>query len=104
MFGPSSTKRDIFRSTRPKKTMFLTGSTKRDTFRPAQPKLLCFDQVRLSLTKRETFRPARPKQLGFDQIQPSEIRFDRRDQNIYVSTKFGQAGYVSTGVTKTFMF
>ena len=59
---------------------------------------------RPSLTKRDTFRPAQPKLLCFDQVWPSEIRFDRRDQNIYVSTKFGQAGYVSTGATKTFMF
>ena len=59
---------------------------------------------RLSSTKRDTFRPARPKHLGSDQVRLCAIRFDRRDQNIYVSTKFDQASYVLTGATKTSRF
>ena len=66
-FGPSSTKRYLFRSARPRTSMFRPNSTQRDTFRPAQSKYLCFDHVR-----------------------PSEIRFDRRDQSLFVSTKFDQ--------------
>ena len=51
------------------------------------------------------FRPARHKKnLGFDQVRPSEIRFDRRDQNIYISTKLDQARYVPIGSTKLSMF
>ena len=45
---------------------------------------------RPSSTKRDTFRTAPPKYLGFNQAQPSEIRFDQRDQNIYVSNTFDQ--------------
>ena len=107
MFQPSSTKFDHARyvSTGATKTsMFRPRSTKRDTFRTAPPKHLCFDQVRPSLTNRDTFRPARPKYLGFNQAQPCEIRFDQRDQNIYVSTTFDQARYVLTGATKTSRF
>ena len=65
-------------------------------FRPARHKKSRF---RPNSIKRDTSPPARPKHIGFDQVQPSEIRFDRRDQNIYVSTKFHQARYVSIGMT-----
>ena len=41
------------------------------------------------------------KLLCFDLVRPSEIRFDQRDQNIYISTKFHQTRYVLTGATKT---
>ena len=81
MFGPSSTKRGMFRSARPRTSMFGPSLTKRDMFRSTRPKKTCFYQVR-----------------------PGEIRFDRRDQNIYVSTKFNQARYVSTCATKTTRF
>ena len=79
---------------------------------------------RPNATKLDTFRPEWPKYLCFDQFWPREIRFDPRDQNIYVSTNFDraryvsirtttkfyvltkcdQARYVSTGATKIFMF
>ena len=62
-------------------------------FRPAQP---VKSRFRPSSIKWDTFWPARPKHLGLDQVWPSEIRFNRRDQNIYVSTKFNQARFVST--------
>ena len=41
------------------------------------------------------------KLLCFDLVRPSEIRFDQRDQNIYILTKFHQTRYVLTGATKT---
>ena len=123
MFRPRSTKRDTFWPARPKRldlgqvwlsevcffgtTRNFYVSTKFDQARYVSngaTKYLCFDKVRPSLTNRDTFRPARPKYLGFNQAQPSEIRFDQRDQNIYVSTTFDQARYVLTGATKTFMF
>ena len=50
--------------------------------------------VSTGATKTSRFRPS----------STSEIRFDRRDQNINFSTKFNQARYVSTGATKTSMF
>ena len=98
IFRPSSTKRDTFWPAQPKhlcfdqfdqaryvligtteKSMFRPGSTMRDTFRPARQKISRFWQ---SSTKWDTFRPAPPKYLCFDQVRPSEIRFDRRNQNI----------------------
>ena len=81
--------------------MFRPILTKRDTFWTARPKHLGLDQVRLS---EFCFDRHDYELLCFYQVQPSEIRFDRCDQNIYVSTKFDEARYVSTGATKTIWF
>ena len=70
-------------------------------FWSARPKNLCFDQVRPCEIR---FDRRDKKYLGFDKVPPSEIRFDRRHQNTYVSIKFDQARYVSTGATKTSKF
>ena len=81
--------------------MFRTGSNKRYTFRPMRPKHLGFDQVRPSEICSDRHQH---KILCFDPDRPSKVRFDRRGQNIYVSTKFAHARYVLTGATKTSRF
>ena len=55
-------------------------------------------------TKRDIFWPARPKRLDLGQVWLSEVCFVGTTRNFYVSTKFDQARYVSTGATKTCMF
>ena len=92
----------MFRLARPQNSMFWPNASKLDTFRSERPKYLCFDQfwpreIRFERRDQNVF-----VSTNFDPVWPREIRLDRRDQNIWVSSKFDQARYVSIGTTTNF--